>query len=229
MLYHTLLPLLLLTLSATTSPLPTLTPRTTCYSGFYIIVARGSNEAAGEGEPGKVATMIEARVPNSGSVAVDYPAKIIDLSGSYPVSVIKGINDTKTKIQEYVEECGEDARIVLLGYSQGGNVMTDVLAGGVGKPAPLAEEYRNNIKGVAVFGDPTFTAKQSFDAGTSTKDGIFARRGSSLTLLNTYASVLQSYCDANDFFCASGGSLDVHYAEVDNHAQAATDFIASKA
>ncbi|KAF7195100.1 Acetylxylan esterase 2 [Pseudocercospora fuligena] len=243
MLYTTVLSLLL-TLSATAAPL---TPRATCYSGFYIIVARGSNEAAGEGKPGEVATMIEARVPNSASVAVKYPATIIDNSGSYPASVTDGINDTKTKIQNYVAACGASSRIVLLGYSQGGNVMTDVLAGGVDKPAPLAEKYRKNsespdfvgvleltmslVRGVAVFGDPTFTAGQSFDAGTSTKDGIFARRqnGSSLALLNTYASVVKSYCDANDEFCASGNSLDVHYAEVDKYAQAATDFIVSKA
>ena len=48
-----------------------------------------------------------------------------------------------------------------------------------------------------MFGDPTFTVGQSFDSGTATKSGIFARSvgGSSLALLNTYASILQSYCD----------------------------------
>ena len=87
------------------------------------------------------------------------------------------------------------------------------------------------VSGVAVFGDPSFTADQSFDAGSSTKDGIFAREegGDSLALLNTYASVIRSYCDEHDPFCASGDDESVHSNEVPNHAQAATDFIVSLA
>ncbi|KAK4495452.1 hypothetical protein PRZ48_013783 [Zasmidium cellare] len=208
-----------------------LSTRQSCASGFYIIVARGSNEAPGEGKPGQVADLIEQMVPGSYSVAVDYPATIIADDSSYPSSVTDGINDTENKIKSYVAACGSDSRIVLVGYSQGGNVMTDVLAGGVDKPAPIGEQYRQNIAATVVFGDPSFTASQSFDRGTSTKDGIFARRenGASLALLNTYAGVLRSYCDEHDTFCASGDSLDVHYAEVSTHAQEAANFVASLA
>jgi acetylxylan esterase len=85
------------------------------------------------------------------------------------------------------------------------------------------------VAGIAVFGDPSFTADQSFNAGTSTRNGIFSRpKGSdSLALLKTYASVLKSYCDDNDIVCASGLSDDVHFAEVPNHAQEAAAFIVS--
>jgi hypothetical protein len=88
---------------------------------------------------------------------------------------------------------------------------------------------RASVRGVAVFGDPSFTVGQSFDRGTATKSGIFARsaNGASLALLNTYASVVRSYCDQHDTFCASGDSLNVHYAEVPTHAQEAADFIVS--
>lgn len=83
------------------------------------------------------------------------------------------------------------------------------------------------VTAVTVFGDPSFTADQTFDRGTSTDDGVFARRddGASLALLKTYSGVLRSYCDENDTFCASGDSLDTHYAEVGKYAQAATDFV----
>lgn len=121
-----------------------LSTRQSCASGFYIIVARGSNEAPGEGKPGQVADLIEQMVPGSYSVAVDYPATIIADDSSYPSSVTDGINDTENKITSYVAACGSDSRIVLIGYSQGGNVMTDVLAGGVDKPAPIGEQYRQN-------------------------------------------------------------------------------------
>jgi hypothetical protein len=76
-------------------------------------------------------------------VAVDYPADIC-CDTLYPGSVSDGITDTISKIHDYVATCGAASRIVLIGYSQGGNVMTNVLAGGVAKPDPLGEEYRQN-------------------------------------------------------------------------------------
>ncbi|KAF2816688.1 cutinase [Mytilinidion resinicola] len=225
---HLSLPLATAALVAFTSALP-LHPRQSCATGFHIIVARGSNEAPGEGRSGQVATLIENMVPGSDSVAVDYPAAIC-CADLYPESVADGITDTINKTHSYVATCPH-ARIVLVGYSQGGNVMTDVLAGGVAKPGPLEEAYRKNIAGVVVFGDPTYSTGQSYDVGTSTKNGIFTRSGDvySLALLNTYAAVLRSYCDDGDPFCASGLDDDVHSNEVPNHAQEAADFIASLA
>lgn len=117
----------------------------TCATGLYMIAARGSEEDPGEGPLSEITTMVKALVPGSASVAVDYPAAIYD-DGTYPVSVSEGITDTISKIQAYVDACGASSRIVLLGFSQGGNVMTDALAGGVLKPDPLGEEYRSNSK-----------------------------------------------------------------------------------
>ncbi|KAK0391672.1 hypothetical protein NLU13_1171 [Sarocladium strictum] len=200
----------------------------TCYSGVYMIVARGSDEDPGEGKPGMVADLVTAAIPDSGSVAVDYPASIAD--PLYPESVTDGINDAIAKINAYVDACGAGAKIVLIGFSQGGNVMTNVLAGGVDKPDPIPASTAASITAVTVFGDPTFTVGQSFDVGTSTTDGIFSRSegGSSLALLNTYASKIQSYCDTGDPFCASGTDLDVHSNTVAKYAQAAANFIVSQ-
>jgi predicted esterase len=94
-------------------------------SGLYILVARGSNQAAGEGTVGPVADAIEALVPGSVSQAIDYPATIISGDSNYITSVIQGINDTKTKIQNYVAACGASSKIALVGFSQGANVSTD--------------------------------------------------------------------------------------------------------
>lgn len=124
-----------------------LEPRVNCVSGLYMIVARGTGEAAGEGKPGHVADLVAARVPNSASVAVDYPASAIKRSRAlYPVSVSDGIKDMKNKIQDYVAQCGAGSRIALIGYSQGGNVITDMLVGGVLKPTPLDAKYHQNRK-----------------------------------------------------------------------------------
>ncbi|CAK1361908.1 Acetylxylan esterase [Cercospora beticola] len=193
-------------------------------NGLYILVARGSNQPVGEGTVGPVANLVEAQVAGSYSHAIDYPATIIALDSNYITSVVDGIEDTKKSIEDYVAACGPNSRIALIGYSQGGNVMTDTLAGGTGKPAPIAEQYRQNIIGVAVFGDPRFNVGQPYSRGTSTRSGIFARQ-SSLAALGTWANVLVSYCDENDPFCASGLDLDVHSATVSKYAQQAADFI----
>ncbi|GIZ46447.1 hypothetical protein CKM354_000957300 [Cercospora kikuchii] len=193
-------------------------------NGLYILVARGSNQPVGEGTVGPVANLVEAQVAGSYSHAIDYPATIIALDSNYITSVVDGIEDTKQSIEDYVAACGPNSRIALIGYSQGGNVMTDTLAGGTGKPAPIAEQYRQNIIGVAVFGDPRFNVGQPYSRGTSTRSGIFARQ-SSLAALGTWANVLVSYCDENDPFCASGLDLDVHSATVAKYAQQAADFI----
>jgi len=116
-----------------------------CVSGLYMIAARGSGQDPGEGSIAEVTTKVKALVPGSVSVAVDYPATIFD-DGTYPVSVVEGIQDTIQKVHDYVDSCGASSRVVLLGYSQGGNVMTDALAGGVLKPAPLTSAYTKYSK-----------------------------------------------------------------------------------
>lgn len=56
-------------------------------------------------------------------------------------------------------------------------------------------------------GDPTWVPGQSYNAGTSTRQGIFPRPSSGLQCLNTFASRTRSYCDANDSVCASGSTF----------------------
>jgi acetylxylan esterase len=130
---------LTISLFALASSMPVaLSPRqTTCYTGVYVIGARGSDEAAGFGSTASVVTSVLAAIPNSGSVALDYPASVLD--PLYPDSVVDGINALITLIEDYANSCGGD--IVLVGFSQGGNVITDTLAGGVDKPTPLAASY----------------------------------------------------------------------------------------
>ncbi|KAM3425950.1 hypothetical protein MY4824_010134 [Beauveria thailandica] len=213
---------------------------TGCASGVYLIVARGTGEAVGEGKPGQVADLVAKRVPGSASVAVDYPATAIKRRSSsvvsralYPFSVARGITDTKNKIQDYVAKCGNTSKIALVGFSQGGNVMTDLLAGGVLKPAPLDPKYYKNIVAVTVFGDPTFAPNQTYDYGTNAhgSGGIFTRahNAGELAKLNALADKIASYCDTDDIVCADGTSSEVHSNEVAAHAQEAADFIVARA
>src|ERR1700760_4390800 len=124
--------------AAIASAVPLLAPRqTTCYSGVYVIGARGSDEDAGFGSTASVVSGVLSAIPNSGAIALDYPASIVD--PLYPDSVTDGINTMISLIQTYVDSCG--GKIVLVGFSQGGNVVTDTLAGGVDKPDPISPSY----------------------------------------------------------------------------------------
>jgi acetylxylan esterase len=114
-----------------------LSRQTTCYSGVYIIGARGSDEDPGYGSVASVVSGVLAAIPNSGAIALDYPASVFD--PLYDDSVSDGISTMISLIQTYVDSCA--GKIVLVGFSQGGNVVTDTLAGGVDKPTPISPTY----------------------------------------------------------------------------------------
>lgn len=215
----------------------------TCHTGVHIIHARGSTQSQEEDGTLPVVAALLAGIPGSSESDVDYPAVIISDDSFYSTSLANGIDNLKSQIKSYVDACGDASRIVLLGYSQGGNVVSTALAGGLVRPVPLNPKYKKYstsisilcpsphaltplpVKGAAVFGDPTHTAGKSYSAGNADGSGIFRRVWPSTTLLGTYSSVFRSYCAEGDFFCDAGGSLDVHYAEVDTYGQQAADWI----
>jgi acetylxylan esterase len=125
------------------APLKNLLSRqTTCYSGVYVIGARGSEEDPGYGSVASVVSGVLAAIPDSGGIALDYPASVV--YPFYEDSVSDGINTMIRLIQSYVDSCS--GKIVLVGFSQGGNVVTDTLAGGFNKPTPLSVHYASYSK-----------------------------------------------------------------------------------
>lgn len=146
--------LLSLALAAAYASANPIEPRATqCYSGAYIIAARGSTEPAGT--PGNLAsfvTLIKGKVHQSHNVSVDYPADNSS-GGAYVNSVAIGVNATQKLIQTYVKRCGSASRIALLGFSQGAQVMSDLL-GGTSTNAPLADKYRPYRKYTPAAGAP---------------------------------------------------------------------------
>jgi acetylxylan esterase len=140
--------ILLLVTLASCAPHTLRLRQTTCYSGVYVIGARGSDEDPGYGSVAPVVDGVLSSIPNSGAVALDYPASVLD--PVYPDSVTDGINTMISLIETYVNNC--EGKIVLVGFSQGGNVVTDVLAGGVDKPDPLSPSYAARSKYFWVLG-----------------------------------------------------------------------------
>ncbi|GAA5865760.1 hypothetical protein JCM8547_002769 [Rhodosporidiobolus lusitaniae] len=166
--------------------------------------------------------MIVAR----GSTEVEY---------DYANSEAQGVTAMAAAIAAQEEKC-PGGKIALLGYSQGAHVIGDVLSSNT--TAYLFYERSRlgrrdlvgsaNIVAVLQFGDPSFVPSKTYDIGTASTGGWFARTDT--TLLDTvYASVIRSYCDDNDLFCASGNSLEVHESYVAKYGGVAAEWIVQQA
>ncbi|PPJ59958.1 hypothetical protein CBER1_09889 [Cercospora berteroae] len=207
--------------------------QSSCASGVYMIVARGSGEPQGPGRLSQVVQLIGQKILGSVFTSVVYPANIIDFGApAYPFSVREGIQEVQRLIEARVNQCPKE-RIVLLGYSQGANACSTGLAGsGFGNP-PLKENLRGNIRGVALFGDPTQAPNQSYSRGSATDgEGILGRTDFSLPELSRYSSRLLQWCDRGDRVCAEDiepydGA--VHSNVVSKYANAAANHIANVA
>lgn len=194
-----------------------------------VMTARASGEAPGEGITGSLVTQIVNSSNQTVSRAsVSYPATLTN----YASSSAQGVSALKTQLTNEVNAC-PSAQVVLLGYSQGAQVVLDVLGGGGGgllgaTTAPVSSSVSSHVTAVATFGDPRHVVGQSFDLGTSTRNGLFPRTSGQLQALGGFAGRIQAYCDSQDEFCDSGTSLTVHLTYLDRDQNAATSFVLGK-
>jgi acetylxylan esterase len=76
------------------------------------------------------------------------------------------------------------------------------------------------------MGDPSHVSGLAQDVGNSTKAGVFPRNNTAACA--STASITQSYCNANDTFCDSGSSLQVHLSYVQVFGTQAAQFVTLK-
>jgi Cutinase len=168
-----------------------------------VITARGTAEKAGNGALGSLANAIRSSSAKGVRIApLSYPATAANYFGS----VAKGAANLRATLLNLATACPA-SKTVLLGYSQGAEVVGDTLDN---KGAQLSARAAANVKAVLLYGDPTFVAGRGYDRGSFAKSrsGVFPRPASAL---NKFAPRLASYCDANDMFCQAGGkSMAVH-------------------
>jgi acetylxylan esterase len=160
--------------------------------------------------------------------AVVYPATLTN----YASSVAQGDSAIKSELATDVANCPNE-KFVLVGYSQGAQVVGDALGGGgggnlgtaatAGVPASTAAK----ILAVIQMGDPRRVPGLSFDVGTDPNaTGLFPRPASES--LSSFASKIQSYCDTGDPFCASGDNLEAHLDYTQKYNSAASTFVTAR-
>jgi len=179
-------------------------PGTGC-ADVEIIGARASTERPGLGVLiGPLAQRVtRATSLTVRSTAVDYPATL----GNYQNSVRQGVADLAEKIEATVASCPA-TKIVLAGYSQGAQVVGDTIAGSGRRGQPAVDEAAiGRVAAITLFGDPTFTAGEPFNAANRNRNGVFPRgRGA----LDAVADRTRSFCNTDDRFCQGGRSLAAH-------------------
>lgn len=187
-----------------------------CHS-VHIFLARGTSEPY----PGRQSAVVSAicnGIGDCGYEDINYPAST---SPSYCSSVETGIVGGTSQITAYANRC-PNAKLVLSGYSQGAQIVGDILGGG-GGDAGLGCSSRTNpglnastlpgnkIYAALLFGDVRHTANQVYNtASGANSDGINPRRGTQLISLNRFSNVLRSWCLSGDNVCARGFDPNAH-------------------
>jgi hypothetical protein len=194
-----------------------------------LIVARASTEAEGDGAIGALAKEIQESVKATVSQqAVKYPAQLFP----YEPSVQAGDTAIKKQLEEEVSKC-PGQRIVLLGYSQGAQIVGDALGGGGGNNGdgkanpPASKASTEKVIGVIQYGDPRHLPNKSYDVGTDPgATGIFPRLSNQS--IDGFAADIHSYCDTGDPYCAGGNNLNAHLKYVETYDKAANSFIVGR-
>ncbi|KAH7370145.1 Alpha/Beta hydrolase protein [Rhexocercosporidium sp. MPI-PUGE-AT-0058] len=202
--------------------LPLLTnalPTATCNT-VQIFIAVGHGESY-PGTQKSIANLICAGRTACGTANIDYPSTS---SNNYCNAVETGIKNGLSVITAYAKDCPQ-AKIVLTGWSQGAQVVTDIVSGGGGTGMG---NVAKGLVAVSVYGDPRHTATQTFNIGTgSSKNGVWPRTGTQLEAENLWSAKLRSYCADGDIACANGTSTAAHGGYFGNYAKTPANWIIS--
>ncbi|KAK3657429.1 hypothetical protein LTR22_009295 [Elasticomyces elasticus] len=113
------------------------------------------------------------------------------------------------------------SKLILAGYSQGGQIATDILGGGGGysfngcyQPETPALDRTtspgNQVAAVIIFGDTRHTKNQPYNYGNgSDLDGWFPRPASQLAAIEPWANITRDWCLSTDPICAANQTFSL--------------------
>ncbi|KAI9657013.1 MAG: hypothetical protein M1821_003179 [Bathelium mastoideum] len=201
---------------------------------IHVFGARETTAPAGYGSAGTVVNLILNAHPGATSEAINYPACGGQASCgdvSYAQSVIDGVNAAASAVNTFNTQC-PDTQLVLVGYSQGGQIFDDAFCGGgdtneglSSTATPIQASALTQIKAAIFMGDPRYIKGLSYEVGTCAAQG-FAPRPAGFSC--PQASKIQSYCDASDPYCCNGNNAATHQGYGSEYGSAALTFVNSK-
>ncbi|KAF7914137.1 uncharacterized protein EAF01_000543 [Botrytis porri] len=231
MLSHTTLKAVFISLLAYASALSSeFDTRATCPE-IHVFGARETTAPAGYGTAGVVVNLILAAHPGSTSESISYPACGGQSSCggiSYGNSVVAGVSAVAAAVNAYHTQC-PSTKLVLVGYSQGGQIMDDAFCGGgdannglTNTAIPIQASAVNMIKAAIFMGNPRYIYGLSYEVGTCKAQG-FAPRPSGFSCPS--GSKIKSYCDAADPYCCNGSDANTHQGYGTEYGQQALTFV----
>lgn len=179
----------------------------------HIFLAKGWNEQYNDQRQTK---LVDAICSDLGSnVSCDYEDIILnDLAGSdYCTAVTEGTGNGKQQITAYAAKC-PNSKLVLSGYSEGADVVGDIMAGGGGtynghcattSPLDASSDAVCQLAAVMVFGNPRHVPNTSYNVDSGVAGlGQYPRTPEQAAILASYADKLHDWCNINDPTCANG-------------------------
>ncbi|KAI1500454.1 carbohydrate esterase family 5 protein [Biscogniauxia marginata] len=212
---------------ALATPSGNLEARQSC-AKVHVFGARESTVPQGYGSSQAMIQLIQGAYPGTTSEAIVYPAAGGNAYGS---SVTAGITAVVNQVSSFVEKC-PDTKVVMVGYSQGSQIMDDAFCGGPDgssmseTASPLPADVGEHVAALIFMGDPRNVPGLSYNVGTAQAGG-FAARPSGYTC-PTYADRIQSYCDSQDPYCSNGNDANHHQQYVQIYGQQALAFVKEK-
>ncbi|KAH8890112.1 alpha/beta-hydrolase [Thozetella sp. PMI_491] len=215
------------------APAPDIEKRQAACQSVHIFLARGTSEPY----PGRQSAIVSAAcsgLSSCGYEDITYPADF----NTYCSSVYAGVTGGTSQITAYAARC-PNAKIILSGYSQGAQVLGDILGGGGGTSSGCTQPTNvglnpatspgNKIAAALLFGDVRHTANQVYNTASGAgANGINPRSGSQLTSLNRFSNVLRSWCLVDDPVCAQGPNGTAHTSYFDVFSTEAGAWIKTK-
>ncbi|KAI1150364.1 cutinase-domain-containing protein [Nemania diffusa] len=220
-----LAPIIAAASAASASPAD-LAERQSC-PAIYVFGARETTVSPGYGTAGGLVNQVLAAYPGAQASPIDYPACGGQASCGgvpYEQSAQQGTTAVISAVNSLNSRC-PSTQIVLIGYSQGGQIMDNALCGGAG--ATLTGAALAAVKVAIFMGDPHNVAGLPYNVGTCTAGG-FAARPSGFQCAPANPSIIKSYCDSADPYCCNGSDANVHQGYVVEYGAVALAFIKSK-
>ncbi|KAH6844517.1 carbohydrate esterase family 5 protein [Chaetomium sp. MPI-CAGE-AT-0009] len=203
---------------------------------IHVFGARETTVSPGYGTAGQVVNLVLGAYPGATAEPISYPACGGQASCGniqYGDSARQGTSAVASAVNSFNQRC-PNSQIVLVGYSQGGQIMDNAVCGGpdsgsgiTSTTPPISAAALNQIKAVILMGSPRYVAGLSYNVGTCSAQG-FAARPRGYVCGSNSASKIKNYCDSTDPYCCTGNDANSHQQYGTKYGQQALTFIKSK-